>query len=209
MINFRELFSNCLHRLVFTNLTKIRKGLFFAKLKPIKVWDPIFQLIFFSQPRKFLSTFICPQIFLGILKFSDFIYTSVSRLIKFKMKCLNPECYSEYRSCWNEGMRLKDFCWLYLEFKYWIFIYIPWIHKFFQSEIFVVFSSYWMLGKNYFREISPIKVANRSLFFFLFFFLLFLPFQVQTYLEINILIDSLSHNHNESCETFMRVFNIT
>ena len=161
---------------------------------------------FFLWPRQFLSTFICPQIFLGILKFSDFIYTSVSRLIKFKMKCLNAECYSEYHSCWNKGMRLKDFCWLYLEFKYWIFIYIPSIHKFSQSEIFVVFSSYWTLGKNYFREISPIKFANLSLFFF--FFFAFSPFSSSN-LEINILIDSLSHNHHESCETFMRVFNIS
>ena len=131
MINFCESFSNCFRSLFSRIWPKFAKRLIFVKIKPIKVWDPIFQLLFFLlRSRQLLSTFIWPQIFLGILKFSDFIYTSVSRLIKVKMKCLNAEYYSEYHLCWNEIERLKDFCWFYLEFKYWIFIYIPWIHKF-------------------------------------------------------------------------------
>ena len=83
----------------FTNLTK---GLIFAKIKPSKLFNQFFLL----QHSRFLSTFIWPQIFLGIL---DFIYTSVSRLIKFKIKCLNAECYSEYHLCWNEIERRNYF----------------------------------------------------------------------------------------------------
>ena len=87
---------------------KFAERLIFAKINPIKVSDPLFSINFFILwPRQYLPTFIWSQIFLGIHRLLfDFIYISVTRLIKFKMKCLNSECYSEYHLCWNEIERL-------------------------------------------------------------------------------------------------------
>ena len=71
----------------------------------------------------------------------------------------------------------------------------------------------WNETERFFLILSKVQVLDLHLYtfcksFVFFSFCAFSPFS-NSKLEINILIDSSSHSRNESCEKFMRVFNIS